>query len=409
MRKEAMVLWDPGSTLSFITFDLARSLDLKDQPVELEIFTVGGEKKVISSQKYTVVFFYSNSQEVAMEVFGIDQISTGIEKVSIDGMVQLFSNEDAKKAKRPASGVIGLLIGFSYAAYHPVKIEEVGHLLLMKNRFEIIVAGTHPEIQETTRTLVKHVIGLHVAANIEEFHNIESLGVTCHPKCGGCRCGKCHTCGKDMTLVEEREHELIKEGLEFNTQSGRWLAHYPWIKDPSCLPDNRSFAYAVLKSTEKRLQKNPLHAETYQKQMDDMLERKAARPIYDRELKSYPGPKFYIAHHDVLSPHSMSTPMRVVFNSSARVKGGPSLNEYLAKGPCLLNQLLGILLRFRQDRFAFIGDIKKMFHSIDISKRDQMSHLYLWRNLDTDERPSTYAMTAVNMGIVLHLPLLRQL
>ena len=183
MMKEAVVLWDPGSTLSFITFDLARSLNLKGQPLELEIFTVGGEKKVINSQKYTVLFLDSNSQEVAMEVYGIDQISTGIEEVNIDCMVQLFTNKDAKKAKRPASGVISLLIGFSYAAYHPVKIEANGHLLLMKNRFGIIVAGTHPEIQETTRTLVKHAIVLHVTASIEEFHNIESLGVTCRPKC----------------------------------------------------------------------------------------------------------------------------------------------------------------------------------------------------------------------------------
>jgi len=226
MRKEAVVLWDSGSTLSFITFDLARSLDLRGQPVELEIFTLGGEKKNISSQKYIIVLFDSNNQEVTMEVFGIDQISTKIEKVSIDGMMQLFTHEDAIKARRPATGEIGLLIGFSYAAYHPVKIEEVGHLLLMKNRFGIIVAGTHPEIQETTRTLVKHAIVLHLQANVEEFHNIESLGVTCYPRCGGCRCGKCHTGGKDMTLVEERWYELIKEGLEFNFESGRWLSLY---------------------------------------------------------------------------------------------------------------------------------------------------------------------------------------
>ena len=89
--------------------------------------------------------------------------------------------------------------------------------------------------------------------------------------------------------------------------------------------------------------------------------------------------------------------MRIVFNSSAKVNGA-SLNECLAKGPSLLNNIMGILLRFRQERFAFIGDIRKMFHSIMIPVEDQMMHLFLWRDLNTDKKPQTYAMTAVNMG-----------
>ena len=134
------------------------------------------------------------------------------------------------------------------------------------------------------------------------------------------------------------------------------------------------------------------------KQIQDMLDRKVARRITEQELSRYQGPKFYLAHHGVLSPQSVSTRMRVVFNSSARTRGRLSLNDCLAKGPCLLNQLLGILLRFRQDRFAFIGDIKKMFHSIDTPIYDQMTHLFLWRNMEVEKNPETYAMTAVNMG-----------
>ena len=131
--------------------------------------------------------------------------------------------------------------------------------------------------------------------------------------------------------------------------------------------------------------------------MNDMLDRNVARKVGDEELREYAGPKFYLSHHDVLRPESQSTAMRLVFNSSARIKG-ISLNECLAKGPSLLNNILGILLRFRQDRFAFIGDISKMFHSIDIPHRDQMMHLFLWRNLQSESKPCTYAMTAVNMG-----------
>ena len=398
MRRNVIGLWDPGSTLSFITFGLAAELDLEGHPVELEICTVGGSVTKISSKKYYVSVFDHNGQDVRIEVLGIEQISTEIEFIDIDAMKRLFSSEEVTKAERPDSGTVDLLIGFSCAAYHPVKVEGVGHLLLMKNRFGHIIAGTHPSVKETARKIVQHAVVLHVEAQMDEFHSIESLGVNCYPKCGGCRCGKCHTGGKDMTLVEEKEYELIKGGLVFNETTGRWLANYPWIIDPRNLSSNREFAYAILMSTEKRMSRNQLYAETYKKQIDDMVERKVARRVTDQELKEYQGPIFYIAHHDVLSPQSVSTPMRVVFNSSARTRGGLSLNDCLAKGPCLLNQLLGILLRFRQEEFAFIGDIKKMFHSIDIPTQDQMTHLFLWRDMEVAKNPGTYAMTAVNMG-----------
>ena len=135
-----------------------------------------------------------------------------------------------------------------------------------------------------------------------------------------------------MSLLEEKEVMLIKNGLSFDAQQKCWIAKYPWIKDPSSLPENRYVAYATLKSTEKRLKKNPLHAETYKRQMEDMLNRKVTRKVSEDELMEYNGPKFYISHHDVLRPGSISTAMHIVFNSSAKVNG-ISLNSCLAKGP----------------------------------------------------------------------------
>ena len=45
-------LWDPGSTLSFITISLAEELKLQGRPVELEIVTVGGITTKINSKRY---------------------------------------------------------------------------------------------------------------------------------------------------------------------------------------------------------------------------------------------------------------------------------------------------------------------------------------------------------------------
>ena len=98
-----------------------------------------------------------------------------------------------------------------------------------------------------------------------------------------------------------------------------------------------------------------------------------------------------------MKPSSKSTPCRIVFNSSANYKGH-ILNDYFAKGPDLLNNLLEVLLRFREERIGLAGDISKMFHSVGIPLHDQMTHLFLWRNFEAEREPDTYAITAVNFG-----------
>ena len=238
---------------------------------------------------------------------------------------------------------------------------------------------------------------MHAREIADQFHTIESLGVTCQPRCGSCRCGKCHPGGKDMTLKDEKEFNLIESKIEFKADSGRWMAAYPWMCERNQLKSNIHIAAAILRSTENRLKGNREQATLYSRQIQDMIDRKAARKITEAELNSFQGAKFYIAHHAVMKAESKSTPCRIVFNSSAKY-GGLSLNDCLAKGPSLLNGLLGILLRFRQNKVAFIGDISKMYHSIDIPLEDQMTHLFLWRDFDTSVEPKTYAMTVVNMG-----------
>ena len=54
---------------------------------------------------------------------------------------------------------------------------------------------------------------------------------------------------------------------------------------------------------------------------------------------------------------------RVVFDCSARY-GQVSLNQELMSGPDLTNQIVGILLRFREGRVAFMADIVAVFYQV---------------------------------------------
>ena len=91
-----------------------------------------------------------------------------------------------------------------------------------------------------------------------------------------------------------------------------------------------------------------------------------------------------------------TTPVRVVFNSSQNC-GGMSLNKSLEIGPEVMQDLPGILLRFREDQVAAMGDIKKMFYGIRVTKEDQFMQLWCWQFSDEQEI-RTFMMTRLVMG-----------
>ena len=95
---------------------------------------------------------------------------------------------------------------------------------------------------------------------------------------------------------------------------------------------------------------------------------------------------YYIPHHYVTNANKQNK-FRVVFDPSAKFTG-TSLNDYLLKGPDLLNSLVRISLRYRNGKYSISADIEKMFHQIFVKQNDRNYLRFLWRdnpNLVTDE------------------------
>ena len=63
----------------------------------------------------------------------------------------------------------------------------------------------------------------------------------------------------------------------------------------------------------------------------------------------------------------ISLNVRVVFDCSSKYNGW-SLNSELMSGPDLTNLLLGVLIRFRQDKVAFMRDKESMFYQVRIAE-----------------------------------------
>ena len=139
-------------------------------------------------------------------------------------------------------------------------------------------------------------------------------------------------------------------------------------------------------------------------QMMKLVEMYFARKLSNEEMMAYKDPVHYISHHKVVRREKKTTPILVVFNSSATYQGD-RLNDYWMKEPDLLNSLYGVILRFRENEVAVAGDISKIFHSVLTPEQDQQVHRYLWRNMETEGEPDVYVLKlCLHSETNLHLP-----
>ncbi|XP_026054611.1 uncharacterized protein LOC113040501 [Carassius auratus] len=122
--------------------------------------------------------------------------------------------------------------------------------------------------------------------------------------------------------------------------------------------------------------------------MEEVIERGDAEEVHD---EGKDGEKWYIPHHGVYHPKKPDK-LRVVFDCSAKYQG-TSLNDHLLQGPDLMNNLTGVLVRFRQHPIAIMCDVEKMFHQFHVEEADRNYLRFLWwKNGDLALHPHEYRM-----------------
>ena len=111
--------------------------------------------------------------------------------------------------------------------------------------------------------------------------------------------------------------------------------------------------------------------------------------VVDSQVKGH-----YLPHHGV-AKESKTTPLRVVFNASAKSKSSDlSLNDALETGPSLTEKLASSLINLRIGKFAVIADISKAFLRIGLQKQDRDYVRFLWSD-DPTSFPKTYRFKSV--------------
>ena len=164
------------------------------------------------------------------------------------------------------------------------------------------------------------------------------------------------------------------------------------------MPNNYGQALGNLNSLERRFEKDPIYEKDYKEFMSKFIAKGYLERIPENEPRPAPGKCWYLVHHGVY--HRTKNKIRVVFDCS-RKSAGISLNDMLLTGPDLLNNLVGVLVRFREQPVAVAGDLEAMFMQIKVPpKHADFMRVLWWPEGNSDLSPKQYRLKSHTFSAV---------
>lgn len=176
--------------------------------------------------------------------------------------------------------------------------------------------------------------------------------------------------------------------------NGQFIVKIPWREDPSSLGDSKHLAIKRLLNLEARFKRNLDLKKSYTAFINEYKDLGHMSLNFDLNLEK---PSYFLPHHGIIRNESLTTKLRVVFDGSAPSSNGKSLNNIQYPGPAIQNDIVSILLRFREHKVVVVSDISKMYRIVLMHPDDRDMQQILWRN-DPSEPIQTYRLNTVTYG-----------
>ena len=381
--REGNVLIDSGATTTVIRKDFALALGLQGKRERIDLAVVGGET-VRQPESRRLKFWISpieGSEEFSIEAHEIGKTVFNVPPLDRQWLMSFTHLSDIVLSHK--AGPVDLILGVQYSHLHAecevrqgLPFDPVGK----RTKLGWFVIGSDNTKKSDAVCSISFVEPL----NISKFYELETLGVQARD----CSCSR-------AAMLSNKAIDLMESSCK--RVGNRYTVGLPWKKDKSLLPDNYPLAEKRLFSLERNLLKDEAKAKLYDNAITEYERNGWARRLSGKDLEAKVKPVHYLPHHGIYRPDKKSTPLRIVFDPACQYQG-VSLNSFLHKGPGLIGNLLGVLLRFREEPIAFVGDISKMYLQIELPEEDKHVHRFLWRNLDPTKTPTIYALQRVTFG-----------
>ena len=363
--KEVSALLDTASNSSFCSKWLADSLGLKGETVSYVLNTMSqaGERK---SAKVVALNLTSRDGKASLKlsnVYVVDNIPVSSPKIDYGRYPHL-------KDLSIVGGDVHILIGQDHSeALVPLEIRRGygGDPFAVKTMFGWSANGPALMNSPVGRNVTNHFVMSTVEDDFSRLWDIEN--------------DVC-TASNHMTSEADREVQKLWDS-HVRVVNGHYELPIPWKSDVH-VPNNFGLAEARLKSLCVKLQKCNLF-EKYDSEIQALLDKSYAEPvpIYDINKPVV----WYLPHHCVVNKKGK---FRIVFDCAAKFQG-ESLNQKCHQGPEVNNQLVHVLLRFRENDVAFTADVESMYHQVYVTDSDKDALRFLW--VDSEGTFSHFRMT----------------
>ena len=377
-------LLDSGSTSTFCTDELARQLNAASRKQSLSLTTL---EKSNSTVETSVVSLIIDSGP-ATDVIKLPCVYT---RESINIQDTYIAKVDDLKGWQHLQGIdvpivtqheVGLLIGQDVPdALIPLEVRRAQHgPYAVRTKLGWSVSGPVCKASEDLHKATTHFVGsdFRLEDQVQKFWQIEGSEIL--------------QTQKGMSINDKKVIDLWEKNVQF--QDGHYQLPIPYKEGSPSLPDNRWTAEQRLQSLGRRLRKDETLHIKYQQGIEELLRKDYAEKVIEETQVTCPSEDattWYLPHHPVMTPQKPGK-VRIVFDCAAKHQG-VSINEVVSQGPDLTNNLVGVLLRFREHPVALMADIEAMFHQVRVPPRQRDALRFLWwKDGDLSAQPSVYRM-----------------
>lgn len=397
---QARALLDPGSQTSFICSSLVKQLNCVTYDQPLLVSGIFNNSQTIN--RMTDIIFHSaidksSCFEISCAV--VDKITQALPQVSVDIPSLNIPPHLGSSLADPNFGTpspIDLLLGAEiyYSLLKP-GIHKLGKNLpsLIATHLGWLISGVVPPscVNNNFKPLVLstsfHVMScempqeVYIDSLLEKFWAQEEISSV-----------------EKMSEADEKAEHIFTSTLK-TLPDGKFQVDLPLIYETAYKTLGDSFVTAKHRfiSLEKRLSKN-LHVKNeYRKLLFEYVKLGHGKFVPLTLQTSELNHKYFVPHLCVLKESSTSTKVRIVFDYSSKSSSLVSLNDISLKGPRVQPELLDILIRFRNFKYALTADIEKMYRQIPLNPNFHFLQNALWRDSPSDTF-SCLQMTTVSFG-----------
>ena len=383
VRKTVCALLDPGSQTSLCREDVVTELGLSGESQLLRLQNVegcGAAQRTKRLQLKVLPVEPGSSPITVPEVFSVKDI-----KVTVPHVQKRASWTHLQDVTLPScDGKVELLLGANVLEailQLEVRVGKPGQPVGIRTAFGWTLTGAVSDLVPGHLRSVMLQSALVVKEDdfLQDWWTTESFGTKFE--------------GLTRSQEDFRAEELMENTI--CKREDRYEVGLLWKSDAVDLPDNYKMAYRRLQSLERSLDRDPKKAAAYTETLMGYVAKGHARKVTPDERMTDNPKRWLLPHHAVVNPTKPK--VRVVFDAAAEW-ANMSLNKALMTGPDLLQNLVGVLIRFREERIALVADIEQMFHQIQVREEDQPALSFLWRDLDKSKPPDMYQMRVVIFG-----------